>query len=97
VSTAEKWPLSGGLFFGEAHVALDCERWHSWRPLPGGQGGIEAEDEAVDEVREERSGLVVLGAVGFEPFMVVVLAKGVQEGEDGRELGSWDRSMVFWL
>ncbi len=70
--------------------------------VPGGEiaqrlDGVEAEYQVLDEVREERSGLVVLGAVGCKPFMVVVLAKGVQEGEDGRELGSWDRSMVFWL
>jgi len=25
-STAEKWPMQGGMVFGEAHVALDCER-----------------------------------------------------------------------
>jgi hypothetical protein len=49
--------------------------------------GIEAEDEALDEVLEERPGLVVLRAVSFKPFVIVVLAKGVQESEDGREWG----------
>ena len=49
--------------------------------------GIEAEDEALDEVLEERFGLFVLGAVGCKPFVVVVQAKVVQETEDGRELG----------
>jgi len=51
-----------------------------------GQGGIETDDEALDEVLEERSGLVVLRAVGGKPFVVVVLAKALQEGEYGREL-----------
>jgi hypothetical protein len=50
-----------------------------------GQGGIETDDEARDEVLEERSGPVVLRAVGGKPF-VVVLAKALQEGEYGREL-----------
>jgi hypothetical protein len=48
---------------------------------------IEAEDEALDEILEELSGLFVLGAMGGKPFVVVVLAKVVQEGEDGREWG----------
>ncbi|MCX6676862.1 MAG: hypothetical protein NTU95_02815 [Methanothrix sp.] len=52
-----------------------------------GLDGIEAEDQALDEVLEERFGLVVLDAVGFKPFMVIVLAKVVQESEDGLELG----------
>jgi hypothetical protein len=47
-----------------------------------GQGGIETDDEARDEVLEERSGPVVLRAVGGKPF-VVVLAKALQEGESG--------------
>ena len=57
------------------------------REIAQGLDGIEAEDEALDEVFEERFGLFVLGAVGFEPFVIVVLAKVLQESEDGRELG----------
>ena len=49
--------------------------------------GIEAEYQALDEVQKERSGLFVLGAVGFEPFVIVVLAKAVKESEDRREWG----------
>jgi hypothetical protein len=69
--------------------------------IPGSQiaqglDGIEAEDEALDEVLEERSGLVVLGAVGRKPFVVVVPAKVVQESEDGRELGHGE-IFVFML
>jgi len=61
-----------GVFGGEIAQGLD---------------GIEAEDEALDEVFEERFCMVVLGAVGRKPFVVVVLAKVSQESEDGRELG----------
>ncbi len=61
-----------GVLGGEISQGLDC---------------IEAEDEALDEVLEERFCLVVLGAMGGKPFVIVVLAKSVQEGEDGRELG----------
>ena len=52
-----------------------------------GLDGIEAEDEALDEVFEERFGLFVLGAVGFEPFVVVVLAKACRKAKMG---GNWD-------
>ena len=58
-----------------------------------GLDGIEAEDEALDEVFEERFGLFVLGAVGCKPFMVIVQAKVVQESEDGRELGH----EIYWV
>jgi len=52
-STAEKWPLSGGLFFGEAHVAMDAKDGVLGSEIAQGQGGIEAEDEALDEVFED--------------------------------------------
>jgi hypothetical protein len=57
----------------------------SWRRDRLGQGDIEAEDEALDDVLEEHFGLVVLGAVGGKPLVIVVLAKVVQEREDGWE------------
>jgi uncharacterized membrane protein len=41
---------------------------------------------ALDEIFEERSGLFVLGAVGFKPFVVIVLAKVVKKSEDRLEL-----------
>lgn len=77
----------GWLVLGEAHVIVDAKDGVPGGEIAQGQGGIEAEDEALDEVLKERLGLVVLGAVGFKPFVVVVLAKVVQESEDGRELG----------
>jgi hypothetical protein len=55
--------------------------------------GMASGDEALDEVFEERFGLVVLGAVGFKPFVVVIQTKVVQESKDGQELGhgnEWD-------
>ena len=61
------------------------------REIAQGLDGIEAEDEVLDEVFEERSSLIVLGAVGFKPFVVIVQAKVVQETEDGLELGHEDR------
>jgi hypothetical protein len=63
------------------------------RHIAQGLDGIEAEDQALYEVLKERFGLVVLGTMGFEPFVVVVQAKVVQESEDGLELGhgiDWD-------
>jgi hypothetical protein len=79
--------LVGRPVLGKAHVVVDEKDG-----VPGGEisqrlDGIEAEDEALDEVLEECFGLVVLGAVGCKPFVVVVLAKVLQESEDGRELG----------
>jgi hypothetical protein len=64
--------------------------------VPGGEiaqglDGVEAEDEALDEVFEERFGLFVLGAVGFEPFMVIVQAKGCAGKRRWAGIGSWDR------
>ena len=77
----------GRLVFGEAHVVMDAKDGIFSREIAQGLDCIEAEDEALDEVLEERFGLFVLGAVGFEPFMVIVQAKVVQESEDGLELG----------
>ncbi|MDD4446500.1 MAG: hypothetical protein PHN61_02350 [Methanothrix sp.] len=85
--------LVGRFVFGKAHVARDAKDGILGREIAQGQGGIEAEDEAQDDVLEERSGIFILGAVGFKPLMVVVLAKGVQESKDGREVGhgmDWD-------
>ena len=79
--------LVGWLVLGEAHVVVDAKDGIFGSQIAQGLDDIEAEDEALDEVLKERFGLVVLGAVGFEPFVVVVLAKLVQESEDGRELG----------
>lgn len=91
-----KVALVGWLVFGKAHVVMDAKDGILGRQIAQGLDGIEAEDEALDEVFEERFCLVVLGAVGFKPFVVVVLAKGMQESEDGRELGH-EETMVFWL
>lgn len=77
----------GRLVLGEAHVVVDAKDGIFGGEIAQGLDGIEAEDEALDEVLKERFCLVVLGAVGFEPFVVVVQAKVVQESEDGRELG----------
>jgi len=77
----------GRLVFGEAHVVVDAKDGVFGREIAQGLDGIEAEDEVLDEVLEERSCLFVLGAVGCKPFMVIVQAKVVQESEDGRELG----------
>ena len=82
-----------GLVLGEAHVVVDAKDGIFSREITQGLDGIEAEDEALDEVFEERFGLFVLGAVGCKPFVIIVQAKGVQESEDGRELGheiDWD-------
>jgi len=79
--------LVGRLVFGKAHVVVDAKDGVPGGEIAQGLDNIEAEDEALDEVLEERSGLVVLGAVGGKPFVVVVLAERVQEGEDGREWG----------
>ena len=77
----------GWLVFGEAHVVMDAKDGVPGCQIAQGLDDIEAEDEALDEVLEERFGLFVLGAMGFEPFVVVVQAKVVQESEDGLELG----------
>ena len=77
----------GRLVFGEAHVIVDAKDGIFSREIAQGPDGIEAEDQALDEVLKERFGLVVLGTTGFEPFVVVVQAKVVQESEDGLELG----------
>lgn len=75
------------LVLGEAHVVVDAKDGILGGEIAQGLDCIEAEDEALDEVLEERFSLFVLGAVGFEPFVVVVLAKVLQESEDWRELG----------
>lgn len=77
----------GRLVFGEAHVVMDAKDGVPGSEIAQGLNSIEAEDEALDEVLEERSGLFVLGAVGCKPLVVVVQAKVLQESEDGRELG----------
>jgi len=74
------------LVFGETHVVVDAKDGVLGSQIAQGLDGIEAKDQALDEVLEERFGLVVLGAVGFKPFMVIVQAKVVQESEDGLEL-----------
>ena len=79
--------LVGWLVFGKAHVVMDAKDGVLGRQIAQGLDGIEAEDQALDEVFKEHFGLVVLRAVGFKPFMVIVLAKVVQESEDGLELG----------
>jgi hypothetical protein len=76
----------GRLVFGEAHVVVDAKYGVLGSEIAQRLDGIEAEDEALDEVFEERSGFFVLGAVGCKPFVVVVQAKVVQESEDGLEL-----------
>jgi hypothetical protein len=82
-----KVALVGRLVLGEAHVVVDAKDGIFGSEIAQWLDGIEAEDEALDEVLEERFCLVVLGAVGFKPFVIVVLAKVVQESEDGLELG----------
>ena len=77
----------GRLVLGEAHVVMDAKDGVFGSETAQGLYGIEAEDEALDEVLEERFGLFVLGAVGCKPFVVVVQAKVVQESEDRLELG----------
>ena len=77
----------GRLVLGEAHVVVDAKDGIFGREIAQRLDGIEAEDEALDEVFEERSSLIVLGAVGCKPFVVIVQAKVVQESEDERELG----------
>lgn len=62
----------GWLVFGEAHVVVDAKDGVLGRQIAQGLDGIKAEDEALDEVLKKQFGLVVLGAVGFKPFMVIV-------------------------
>lgn len=69
--------MVGWLVLGEAHVIVDAKDGILGSEIAQGLDGIEAEDEALDEVFEERFGPVVLWAVGFKPFVVVVLAKVV--------------------
>jgi hypothetical protein len=76
--------LAGRLIFGEAQVVVDAKDGIFSGEITR---GMASGDEALDEVFEERFGLVVLGAVGFKPFVVIVPAKVSQEGEDGQELG----------
>jgi len=85
--------LVGWLVLGEAHVIVDAKDGILGSEIAQRLDEIETEDEALDEVLEERSGFFVLGAVGFKPFVVVVQAKVLQESEDGRELchgNEWD-------
>jgi len=81
----------GRLIFGEAHIIVDAKDGILGSEIAQWLDGIEAEDEALDEVLEERSGIFVLGAVGGKPFVVVILAERVQESEDGREWGHENR------
>jgi hypothetical protein len=76
-----------GPVLGKAHIVVDAKDGVPGDELAQWLDDIKAEDEALDEVLEERFCLVVLWAVGGKPFVVVVLAKAVQESEDGRELG----------
>jgi len=83
----------GWLVFGEDHVVVDAKDGVLGSQIAQGLDDVEAEDQALDKVFKEHFGLVVLGAVGFKPFMVIVQAKVVQESEDGLELGhgiDWD-------
>ena len=75
------------LVFGEAHVVVDAKDGVLGGQIAQGLDGIEAEDQALDEVLKEQFGLVVLGAVGLKPFVVIVLAKVVKKSEDRLELG----------
>ena len=50
--------------------------------------GVEAEDQALDEILKDRFGLVVFRAMRFKPFVVIFLAKLAQKIEDCLELGS---------
>ena len=83
--------LVGRLVLGEAPVVVDAKDGIFSREIAQRLDGIEAEDGALDEVLKERFCLVVLGTVGFKPFVVIVQAKVLQESEDGRELGHEDR------
>ena len=49
--------------------------------------GIEAEDQALNEVLKEHFGLIVFCAMRFKPFVVVVLTKIEQKSKDRLELG----------
>jgi hypothetical protein len=75
------------LVFGEAHVVVDAKDGVFGSQIAQGLDGIEAEDEALDEVLKELFGLIVFLAMGFKPFMVIVLAKFMQKIEDWLELG----------
>lgn len=81
----------GRLVLGKAQVVMDAKDGILGGEIAQGLDDIEAEDEALDEILEESSGLFVLGAMGGKPFVVVVLAERVQEGEDGREWGHGKR------
>lgn len=75
------------LVFGEAHVIMDAKDGVVGGQIAQRLDGVKAEDEILDEVFEEQFGPVVLGAVGFKPFVVIVLAKFVKKSEDWLELG----------
>jgi hypothetical protein len=78
--------LVGGPVLGEAHVIVDAKDGVFGGQVAQVLDWIEAEDEALDEVLKEQFGPVVLGAMGFKPFVVIVLAKGVEKSEDRLEL-----------
>lgn len=65
---------------GEAHVIVDAKDGIFGGKIAQGLDGIEAEDQALNEVLEERSCLVVLGAVGCKPIVIVVQAKARMGG-----------------
>ncbi len=74
--------LVGWHIFCEAHFVMDAkDRGVFGNGIVQMFDGIKAEDEALDEVHKERSGFFVLGAVGFEPFVIIVLARFVKESE----------------
>ncbi len=77
----------GWLVFGEAQVVMDAKDGIFGGKIAQGLDGIEAEDEALDEVLKEQFGPVVFCAVRFKPFVVIVLAKVVKKSEDRLELG----------
>ena len=68
--------LVGWIVFGKTHIVVDAKDGIFGRQIAQGLDSIEAEDQARDKVLKELLGSVIIRAVGFKPFVVVVLANG---------------------